>query len=219
MSNENNIKNIGNFNPAAILPLIYNKNVDFNQAESIRKVNADNDNSSEIANEIIDNLNLNRNNITSLKFIFHELIANIYDHSKFDTAYVMGKKNENFYEFSFLDNGITIPQSLKNADYQIENDSTAIVKAINGLSSKNELGYVERGTGLNNSINIVTSGSGGEVLILSGCGLVHITKNETVSREIAKNRVDGTLVSVRMNLDSKIDIYNYLKHVKYEAIQ
>ena len=81
-----------------------------------------------------------------------------------------------------------------------------IIKEINGLSSKNELGYVD------------TSGSSGEVLIVSGCALIHITDEQVIAREIPKDCIDGTLVSLRMNLNSKIDIYKYLKQVKYELI-
>ena len=217
--NKKDIKgDLGNFNPTVMLPLIYNENLNFNKFDSVMKVNANDDNSDEVSNGILKELNLNKNNYTPLKFVFHELIANIYDHSKFENAYVMGMKDEDYYEFSFLDEGITIPQSLKKTKYPIKNDCDAIIKAINGLSSKNELGYVERGTGLNNTINIGTSGSSGEVLIVSGCALIHITDEQVIAREIPKDCIDGTLVSLRMNLNSKIDIYKYLKQVKYELI-
>ena len=33
---------------------------------------------------------------------------------------------------------------------------------------------------------------------------------------VTQDCINGTLVSLRMNLDSKIDIYKYLKQVKYE---
>ena len=209
---------LGNFSPTVVLPLIYNEKLNFKKIDSVREINVNADNSDEVSNEILKELNINRNNITPLKFIFHELIANVYDHSRFENAYVMGKNDGDYYEFSFLDDGITIPSSLKNAKYPIKNDCDAIIKAINGLSSKNELGYIERGTGLNNTINIVTSGSNGEVLIVSGCALIHITAENITAREIPQDCINGTLVSLRMNLGSKIDIYKYLKQVKYELI-
>jgi hypothetical protein len=71
---------------------------------------------------------------------------------------------------------------------------------------------------LNNTANIVTSGSDGEVLIASGCALVHLTKDRIIVKEILPECIDGTLVSLRMNLNSKIDIYKYLEQVKYELI-
>lgn len=85
------------------------KNLNFDKFDSVMKVNANDDNSDEVSNEILKELNLNKNNYTPLKFVFHELIANIYDHSKFENAYVMEMKDEDYYEFSFLDDGITIP--------------------------------------------------------------------------------------------------------------
>lgn len=210
---------IGNFSPTVALPLIYNEKINFKKIDSIRKVNVNTDNSEIISNEILEELNINNNNITPMKFVFHELISNIYDHSKFENAYVMGKKDGKFYEFGFLDDGITIPTSLKKLKSPIKDDCDAIIQAINGLSSKNELGYIERGTGLNNTINIVTSRSNGEVLIVSGCALIHISNNDNITaRKIPRDCVNGTLVSLRMNLDSKIDIYKYLKQVKYELI-
>lgn len=216
MEKKNKDMNIGNFSPTVILPLIYNENLNFEKIDSVRKVNADNDNSVEISNSILKELDIDKNNMNTLKFIFHEMIANIYDHSGFKDAYVIGKLEGNYYEFSFLDDGITIPASLKNAKYHIKNDCDGLIKAINGLSSKNELGYIERGTGLNNTLNIVTSGGEGEVLIASGCALIHISEDRIISKEIPHDCINGTLVSLRMNLNSKIDIYKYLEHVKYE---
>ena len=209
---------IGNFSPTVILPLIYNENLNFENINSIRKIDINTDNSAEVAHEILEELEINKSNLNTLKFIFHELIANIYDHSCFEKAYVMGRIDGDYYEFSFLDDGITIPNSLKKVNYPIKNDSDALLKAINGLSSKKELGYVERGTGLNNTTNIVTSGSDGELLIVSGCALIHITKDNIIAREIPNDCIDGTLVSLRMKLNKKIDIYKYLKQVKYELI-
>ena len=139
-------KNIGNFSPTILLPLIYKENLNFEKIESIKKVNTNEDNSHEISDEILRELKINKSNINPLKFIFHELIANIYDHSQFKNAYVMGKNDNDYYEFSFLDDGITIPQSLKKLNYPLKNNCDAIIKAINGLSSKNEFGYIERGT-------------------------------------------------------------------------
>lgn len=130
MKNKEITKDIGNFSPTIILPLIYNRKMNFNNIDSIRKINKSNDNSEEISNEIIDELKLNKNNINTLKFIFHELIANVYDHSKFENAYVMGKLDNNYYEFSFLDDGITIPASLKKLNTPIKNDCDAIIKAM-----------------------------------------------------------------------------------------
>lgn len=45
MKNKEITKDIGNFSPTIILPLIYNRKMNFNNIDSIRKINKSNDNS------------------------------------------------------------------------------------------------------------------------------------------------------------------------------
>ena len=47
------------------------------------------------------------------------------------------------------------------------NECDALIKAVNGLSTKNDMGYIKRGTGLNNTSKIVVNGFKGEILIMS----------------------------------------------------
>lgn len=201
--------------PTTVLPLIYDGKIEFEETNTLKRLEKI-DNSVEITNEILKNLDFKNSNISVLKFIFYELIANIYDHSKFNNAYVMGKSDGRYCEFGFIDDGISIPQSFKNNEYLIKNDSASIMHAINGLSTKNIMGYIERGTGLNNTINITVNGLKGSALIVSGCGLVHISKNKVSTKELAEKCIDGTFVSLRMDITGKIDIYKYLNQVKYE---
>ena len=202
-------------NPTTVLPLIYNGKIEFKESDTLKRLEKM-DNSVEITNEILKNLDLENNNISVLKFIFHELIANIYDHSEFNNAYVMGKSDGTHCEFGFIDDGISIPQSFKNNEYLIKNDSASIIQAINGLSTKNIMGYIERGTGLNNTINITVNGLKGSALLVSSCGLVHISKNNVLTKELPEKCIEGTFVSLRMDIKEKIDIYKYLKQVKSE---
>ena len=210
------LRNADKLNPTIVLPLISNGTIKFKETNTLKKLNKNKDNSVETTNQILDNLNIDKTNISILKFIFHELIGNIYDHSKFNNAYIMGKSHFDYYEFSFIDDGISIPTSLKNNGYNFKKDSEAILSAINGLSTKNELGYIERGTGLNNSTNIVVNGGCGSFLIVSGTGLTYITKENIFTQKIPKNCIRGTLISLRMTLNEKIDIYKYLNQIKYE---
>jgi hypothetical protein len=180
----------------------------------IEELNKNNDNSVEVTNEILGKLNIGKENLSTLKFIFHELIANIYDHSNFKKSFIIGKSEENYFEFAFMDNGITIPQSLKNHNFKFKDDCDAIIKAANGLSTKNEFGYIERGTGLNNSINIVVNGSKGSFIILSKGGLIYIYGKNIVKKELPPNYINGTIILLKMKLDEKIDIYKYLKQIE-----
>lgn len=124
----------------------------------IKKLNTKEDNSFEATNELIEELNIPPKNQNTMKFIFYELTGNIYDHSKFSEACISGKSSDGNYDFIVKDNGISISDSFKNANYSFKNDCDALIKAVNGLSTKNDLGYIERGTGLNNTTNIVVNG-------------------------------------------------------------
>lgn len=69
--NKKDIKgDLGNFNPTVMLPLIYNENLNFDKFDSVMKVNANDDNSDEVSNEILKELNLNKNNYTPSKICF-----------------------------------------------------------------------------------------------------------------------------------------------------
>lgn len=212
-----NIAEICNYkelSPTATLPLICSQILD-NAIIDTRRVIYPEEKYFVIDNEIITRLYIPKYNFNTIKFISHELSSNIYDHSKFNIGYLMGKSYPNFTEISFIDNGISIPNSLKNRNYYFENDCVANIKAINGLSTKNELGYIERGTGLNNTINIVANGFNGSVLIASGSGLVHITQKNLEVQTI-NEQFKGTLVSLRINFEKKVDIYNYLNQITYK---
>ena len=174
------------------------------------------DNSIEATNELISDLNTPKLNQNTLKFIFYELIGNIYDHSKFSEAHIAGRQNKNKYDFIFMDNGISIINSFKNANYPVENDCDSLMKAINGLSTKNEIGYIERGTGLNNTANIVVNGFKGEILIVSNNALLYISSENIILKKIQQSPHKGTLVYLRLKLDLEIDMYKYLSPIKYK---
>ena len=193
---------------------ITNMNYKYDEKNSHRTLDLSNDNSTEVTNDILNELEIDKMNVTTLKFIFHELISNIYDHSKTENALIFGKEDNNHFDFVFIDNGITIPCSLKYSNNNIKDDCEGVIKAINGLSTKNGFGYIERGTGLNNTINIVTSGGDGEVIIASGHALIYINANEIIQEEMHRY-FNGTLIILRIKLKNKIDIYKYLKPVKY----
>ena len=192
--------------------LICNDGLKLENIKTIRKIEPEKVTSFE--NELLNELEIPKNNKNVINFIVHELRNNIYEHSKFSRGLVMGRAYTNFTDVSFIDNGINIANSLKNANYSFKNDCDAILKAINGLSTKNELGFVERGTGLNNTINIVANGCDGSVLIASGKGLVFITPDDIYLKNIDETPVNGTLISLRMNLSEKVDIYKYLNPIK-----
>ena len=186
-----------------------------NRTFKIKKLNKKEDNSFEVTNELLNELMIPEENLNVIKFIFYELTGNIYDHSEFNEACISGRFNNGKYDFIIKDNGISIIDSFRNANYPFENECDALIKAVNGLSTKNDLGYIERGTGLNNTSNIVVNGFEGEILIISGHATLYINKEKIIAQKIPKEFGNGTTIHIRVDLSSKIDMYNYLNQIEY----
>ena len=182
----------------------------------IIKLNIYEDNSFEVTNELIDYLKIPKHNQNTMKFIFYELTGNIYDHSQFSEGCISGRLHNDTYDFIVIDNGISIKNSFKNANYSFDSDCDALIKAVNGLSTKNDLGYIERGTGLNNTANIVVNGFNGEFLLISGNALLYINSDGPIVQKIPKTVSNGTTIYLRVNLTSKINMYNYLNQIEYK---
>lgn len=176
------------------------------------------DNSEELTKEILRIIDPVPEMEQSLKYIFHEIITNVYDHSIFDNGFVIGQywPKLNATDYCFMDNGISIPGSFKKAGISFKNDCDAIIQAINGVSTKDKDEFIGRGTGLNTVVNIVTQGARGIVLIASGNGVLEITKNNIVAKKIPDDYLKGTLVSLRVKSNKNIDIYEYMIGRKYE---
>ena len=159
--------------------------------------------------------NLDKNFIgkTPLVFILGEIYNNILDHSKFTTAYALSKKYQNMMDIVFIDDGISIPESLNRTGYCFKNDCEAIYNAING---KSEDIYNDdlRGSGLNSTINLINKGNGGSVLIASRNGLFHIDEYGKKFKELKDNYIQGTLVSMRLNKCIVKDFYDYMRYMK-----
>ena len=206
------ISNSENLSPTIATLLICNDGFKLNNLKTI--INVEPDNAPIFENKLLNELEIPKTNKNVINFIVHELRNNIYEHSQFSKGLVIGKSYNDFKDISFIDNGINIANSLKNTNNSFKNDCDSIIKAINGLSTKSELGFVERGTGLNNTLNIVTNGCHGSVLIGSGKGLIYIDNENTYLKNIDATPINGTLISLRMNLSEKVDIYKYLNSIK-----
>ena len=187
-----------------------------NRTYNIKKLNKKEDNSFEVTNELLNELMIPEENLNIMKFIFYELTVNVYDHSEFNEACISGRFNNGEYDFIVKDDGISIIDSFRNANYHFENECDALIKAVNGLSTKNDLGYIERGTGLNNTSNIVVNGFEGEILIISGHAALYINKEKIIAQKIPKEFANGTTIHIRVDLSSKIDMYNYLNQIEYK---
>ncbi|MBI5393549.1 sensor histidine kinase [Candidatus Woesearchaeota archaeon] len=115
----------------------------------------------------------------AFKYLVGELVDNIYEHSEFKNALVMAQKyqQKKFVEISFFDDGISIPASFEKNGLFFD-DHEAIVRAINGLSTKSE----ERGRGLNSNFKIFTQLVHGEMFVVSRRGAIFMSKNTAVGQ-------------------------------------
>ena len=152
-----------------------------------------------------------------LFYIISELSNNIYQHASCSLAYIMAQRYDRrrFVELSIIDNGITIRGSLSKK-IRVDSDSEAIISALKGYSSKEEKG---RGYGLSTSIRNLTEVLNGEVLIVSGTGLLYLHKRRgfRCDNNNLNRRLDGTLISTRVSLhvnSNNIELSQiYEKHI------
>lgn len=144
-------------------------------------------------------------------YLIAELTDNIYEHSKFSNGLLLGRENSSFgySDLSIFDNGITILGSFHNHGMMGFDESEAIVRAINGLSSKQS---TERGHGLGSTFRLVINGLRGQLLIVSGAGAIFISPDKKIQYNVTqKNRLEGTLVSIRApRPPGDLDIFDYV---------
>ena len=148
--------------------------------------------------------------ISAFKYVVSELVDNIYQHSRFSRALIMGQRYDNlgFIDLIFYDNGITIPQTFKEKGLNHE-ASDAIREALNGVSTKDN----NRGFGLRTCLKLFTQGLNSKFFIVSGNGAVHTNKTENnLYRLTEVAGLNGTLISVRIPKNTpEVDIYDYVE--------
>ncbi len=146
----------------------------------------------------------------TFKLLVGELVDNIYQHSEFTNAFVMGQKyqEKRFVELCFFDNGISIPGSYKKQGFEFK-DPEAIMQASRGFSTKGE----DRGRGLPYAIGVVTRGLGGEILIASGKAALYKSPNmrpigaDLTFEFVKEPPFRGTIISIRIPFSTKVIDY------------
>jgi hypothetical protein len=133
-----------------------------------------------------------------------ELTDNIYNHSCSTMGLVMTQKYDRpgFIEVCVYDNGITIAGSFKEHLKMKVSGLEAIKQAISGTSTKANL---ERGTGLQNTIKLVKDVFKGEIMIVSGNGLVYTSNSIDEGANLIKesHKLNGTLISIRFPIQER----------------
>ena len=150
---------------------------------------------------------------TALQYFIGELVDNIYQHSRFSTAYITAQKYQKlgFVEFCIVDNGISIPQSYEDNEIEIESDKVALDYALKGISTKKDK---ERGCGLRTSIKLLTQGMNGTCLIVSrraGLGANNLEGTDTFNLD-EEDIYYGTLISISVPLQREtVEIYPFIE--------
>lgn len=146
---------------------------------------------------------------SAFAYAVNELVSNIYEHSRFKRAMVLGQRYDakGFMDISFFDDGITIPSTLRRKG--LSGRSGMIRRALNGASVKGGRGY-----GLRTTSELITRGLRSSFFIASGEEAVYgIGGGGILPYRLREEAVmQGTLITVRMPLDlPPVNIYRYLE--------
>lgn len=157
----------------------------------------------------------NNVDLDSIFYLLYELILNIYIHSRFKNAYILGQKYPkiNTIDICLIDDGITIPGDFEKSNFDFNSDGEAIFDAINGKSTdKGKVGL--HGRGLNTSARLTSLGFGEEMFIVSRNGMCRINSKGAKIKDIQEPYIKGTFIAVRVNTNKINNLSNYYKKVK-----
>ena len=153
-----------------------------------------------ILDEIIELTGTAYGGMNAFDYLLSELTDNIYQHSNFNLAFLMAQKYEklDFTEVCVFDDGISIPKSFEDHDFNFDEDYEALNMAINGKSTDEE--FEGRGWGINTIVKMFTEAVNGEMLMVSRSGATFVSKNrEPKNYSLEKDKyMDGTMVSLRV---------------------
>lgn len=151
------------------------------------------------------------NTRNAFRYLVGEMTDNIYEHSEFKSARVLAQRWARLRtaEVVICDDGITIKGAFKKNGWVYDGQSTAVMDALSGLSTKLEK---ERGTGLPTNLKIWTEGVEGAFLIVSGDEAVycHRTTGPKVYKLSEEFRYNGTMISVSFPIPCNVDVYDFI---------
>lgn len=154
-----------------------------------------------------------------LYHILSELTNNIYNHTPFEEdlasyGYTYAQEFPNLLkeDICVMDDGLSIPGRFSKSGIEYVDDCHAIQLAINNNSTASS-NKEERGNGLWTTIRLVVEGNGGEVLIVSRNGCLHIKSLDHYKYYHLNNGdyFKGTLISVRLNKKEVQNIRNLIE--------
>ncbi len=127
----------------------------------------------------MDNLDSGYGGYFSLRHIVSELANNVYDHAKIENrplqSYIYSKLYSEYekLEVSVVDDGLSIPGLFEKSNVDFVDDCHSLEMGIGTFSTVSDTFY-ERGNGLRTIARLIGEGNGGELLIISRKGSLHI---------------------------------------------
>lgn len=171
------------------------------------------------AEELANVLNFDKNLTKLTKYIFIELIRNVFEHADTDKLMLCAQKwpTHNLVEIAITDDGIGIPKSMKKKR-KLDDDLTCIQLAkLPGISSMSNHAVVDSQDPWSNSgyglyvINELCKLYNGSMIIASGNYAIYDRKNSSDIREDIDFK--GTAICVRFCTDIAVNFQKELNKI------
>lgn len=149
--------------------------------------------------------------INALSLAVDEIIDNIEEHSGAKYAWINAQyyPTKGYLDMCILDRGVTILGNYEKHGISINDDSEALKKALEGLSTQPE---TIRGSGLRTFTRLIRGGFGGEMVIISGKAIASADKKKTPLVQKLSIDWQGTIVAIRIPKRLKsIDYTSYIE--------
>lgn len=150
-------------------------------------------------------------------FLLTELCANVSDHANTGEILLFAQywQAHNCCEVCLVDNGRGWFRSLQGAGREVANSLDAVRKVIQQqLSAKSEEGGMVRGTGIRNTVNVLSNDVvQGEFSVLTGNAVYCKGAGKAeVFFEIPDFEWGGTIINIRVHKPARrVNIYDYVK--------
>lgn len=153
-----------------------------------------------ICDFIISNSTYTRDDTYFIYEMLSEMMSNTDEHAYIDNGddlnkwYIYIEKNEEYFDFTFLDTGVGIPNSINKRFYEklTKNDSALIKSALDG-EYRSSTKLKTRGRGLQYIKECVINNQIESLYVISNKGIVEMKKNEIITNDIVKSTLKGTL--------------------------
>jgi hypothetical protein len=145
-----------------------------------------------------------------LKHLTSELVNNVREHAQVNQYWLLAqtyKTTHLIVEIVLADCGMGYKNSYKGSRFEVEDDASAIINALEGRSSKTELNG--RGFGIPSIVRIFAGALSGKLIIMSGESMMYYKDGKRKELPL-KSYWQGALVGINFT-PKPIDIYKYIE--------